>query len=74
VGSTYSNDQALGETGSTKEVTEAVDPDIVDWDGPDDPHNPMNWPMSKKWGLIAVLAGVTLVTWVLLNLLLRISS
>ncbi|MCJ1248048.1 hypothetical protein MMC30_005263 [Trapelia coarctata] len=25
------------------------DPDLVDWDGPDDPANPMNWPVSKKW-------------------------
>ncbi|CAO1618429.1 unnamed protein product [Sympodiomycopsis kandeliae] len=22
---------------------------LVDWDGPDDPENPMNWPTSKKW-------------------------
>jgi multidrug resistance protein len=39
-----------------------TDPDIVDWDGPDDPENPMNWPKSRKWGLIACLGAVTLVT------------
>lgn len=38
------------------------DPNIVDWDGPDDPENPLNWPASRKWGLIAILAMVTLVT------------
>ena len=38
------------------------DPDIVDWDGPDDPENPLNWPASRKWGLIAILGAVTLVT------------
>jgi hypothetical protein len=26
------------------------DPNIVFWDGPDDPQNPMNWPALKKWG------------------------
>lgn len=38
------------------------DPDIVDWDGPDDPENPLNWPAGRKWGLIGILAMVTLVT------------
>ncbi|KAF2710442.1 MFS general substrate transporter [Pleomassaria siparia CBS 279.74] len=41
---------------------EEADANIVDWDGPDDPENPMNWPTSKKWRLIFVLALVTLVT------------
>src|SRR5689334_8629007 len=38
------------------------DSDLVDWDGPDDPQNPMNWPQAKKWTLVACLSGVTLVT------------
>jgi hypothetical protein len=42
--------------------TETRDPNIVDWDGPDDPDNPQNWPDSKKWRIIGVLAAVTLVT------------
>ncbi|KAF2876520.1 major facilitator superfamily domain-containing protein [Massariosphaeria phaeospora] len=37
-------------------------PHVVDWDGPDDPHNPLNWPESRKWTTIATLALVTLVT------------
>lgn len=40
------------------------DPDIVDWDGPDDPANPLNWPARQKWTLIFNLAMVTLVTYV----------
>ena len=40
------------------------DPDVVDWDGPDDPENPLNWPARKKWTLIGILAMVTLVTYV----------
>ena len=25
------------------------DPNIVRWDGPNDPANPQNWPSKKKW-------------------------
>ncbi|PNH47869.1 hypothetical protein VD0004_g547 [Verticillium dahliae] len=38
------------------------DPNLVDWDGPDDPENPMNWPDRQKWlniGLISLLTFVT---------------
>ncbi|KAI0592767.1 major facilitator superfamily domain-containing protein [Biscogniauxia sp. FL1348] len=36
--------------------------DYVDWDGPDDPENPMNWPESRKWMNIVVLSLLTVVT------------
>lgn len=36
---------------------EENDPNLVDWDGPDDPGNPMNFPAWKKW-LITVVAGL----------------
>lgn len=35
------------------------DPDLVDWDGPDDPANPQNWSSRWKWGNIAVLSAIT---------------
>jgi hypothetical protein len=38
---------------------EQEDPYVVWWDGPDDPTNPMNWSMKKKWGTIAVVSGIT---------------
>lgn len=38
------------------------DPNVVTWDGPNDPQNPMNWTMKKKWMNIAVLSILTLVT------------
>ena len=31
---------------------EAVDPNLVKWDGPDDPMNPKNWKISKKWAAV----------------------
>ncbi|KAI1104254.1 MFS general substrate transporter [Jackrogersella minutella] len=36
------------ERGETPQQQEAEDPDIVDWDGPDDPANPLNWSSLKK--------------------------
>lgn len=59
--STNSDDGTLG--GDTAPEAQR-DPDIVDWDGPDDPENPLNWPQRKKYTLIFILAMVTLVTYV----------
>lgn len=39
------------------EDKEEKDPNLVDWDGPDDPGNPMNFPSWKKW-MITVVAGL----------------
>ncbi|KUL87483.1 hypothetical protein ZTR_04575 [Talaromyces verruculosus] len=33
---------------------------IVDWDGPDDPKNPMNWPTTRKWITISIVSFSTL--------------
>jgi len=33
---------------------------IVDWDGPDDPKNPMNWSRKKKLGITVLLGLVTM--------------
>ncbi|KAL9076670.1 MAG: hypothetical protein Q9157_003587 [Trypethelium eluteriae] len=45
-----------------EEVSEPPDPNIVDWDGPDDPMNPMNWPAGRRWGMIAVVSAITFLT------------
>ncbi|KAK5157613.1 hypothetical protein LTR04_005399 [Oleoguttula sp. CCFEE 6159] len=37
-------------------------PNIVWWDSDQDPANPMNWSMKLKWGNIAVLSTITLIT------------
>ncbi|KAK5651377.1 hypothetical protein OQA88_12534 [Cercophora sp. LCS_1] len=44
------------------EEKEEEDSNVVDWDGPTDPENPMNWTDKKKWANIAVLSIMTLVT------------
>lgn len=38
-----------------------MDPNIVDWDGPDDPEKPSNWPLWRKW-LITIFMGLATFT------------
>jgi hypothetical protein len=38
------------------------DPNLVGWDGEDDPQNPLNWSPLAKWGSVAVVSGVTFLT------------
>jgi hypothetical protein len=47
---------------TTTEGQEPPDPNVVDWDGPDDPENPMNFSPAVKWGNIAVLSALTFLT------------
>ncbi|KAJ6057629.1 uncharacterized protein N7446_008526 [Penicillium canescens] len=39
-----------------------VDPNIVTWDGPDDPENPLNWTSKRKLGTTCSIALITLLT------------
>ena len=38
------------------------DPNIVGWDGPDDPANPMNWSTGLKVSNVAIISAMTFVT------------
>lgn len=42
--------------------TNENDPNVVDWDGPDDLENPMNWSDKKKWLNVTILSIMTMVT------------
>jgi len=46
-------------TGQEKQPT---DPNIVDWDGPEDPANPMNWSSVRKIGAIAMVSTITMLS------------
>ncbi|KAF5001457.1 hypothetical protein FGRMN_1053 [Fusarium graminum] len=53
------------EDGSTSVESEGPtidDPNIVNWDGPDDPANPQNWSMKKKTITVVIVSSVTFVT------------
>ncbi|KAJ0109637.1 hypothetical protein J7T55_014199 [Diaporthe amygdali] len=41
---------------------EAHDANVVDWDGPQDPENPQNWTIVKKWTHIILVSLFALVT------------
>ena len=38
------------------------DPNMVDWDGPNDLENPLNWASSKKLVVIAIVLIVTVLS------------
>jgi len=58
------------EKGATIGTTEDVlpketiprDPNIVDWDGPDDPEKAVNWTTKRKWTNIAIISSITFLT------------
>lgn len=37
---------------------------VVGWDGPDDPKNPMNWPLYRKVMILSCVSMITLLTYV----------
>lgn len=64
---TSGKDGPLGGSNAGEQINDEYehrDPNIVDWDGPDDPQNPQNWPMKKRWGNVAVLSLLTILTYV----------
>ncbi|KAH6674831.1 polyamine transporter 3 [Halenospora varia] len=38
------------------------DPPPLTWDGPDDPDNPKNWPLRKKWGALCGISAFVLMS------------
>ncbi|RSM11275.1 hypothetical protein CDV31_006827 [Fusarium ambrosium] len=47
---------------SASRQTAEDDPNIVGWNGPDDPENPMNWPARRKWINIALMSLLTIIS------------
>lgn len=43
-------------------ISPADDPNIVDWDSPDDAQNPMNWSALRKNCTLAIVSGITLLS------------
>jgi multidrug resistance protein len=38
------------------------DEHLVTWDGPDDPQNPKNWPLKRKWAAVFVVSSFTFIS------------
>ena len=47
---------------ATRDEKALQDPNIVDWDGPDDPENPLNWASSKKLAAMTIVSLVTMLS------------
>lgn len=50
---------AKGESNTDK----TIEPSLVDWDGPEDPTNPMNWPPWKVRTHIFLISAITFIRW-----------
>ena len=46
-----------------KSEQEDKDPFLVEWDGPDDPGNPLNYSTRRKVGLMAMIASLCFLTY-----------
>jgi multidrug resistance protein len=44
-----------------QDTVDTKDPNIISWDGPDDPEKPMNWPKTFRWTMITLVSSVTFV-------------
>lgn len=53
-------EKAIGE--QIIETETQKNPNLVDWDGPDDPEKPINWTKKKKWTNLVLIATLTLLT------------
>ena len=46
-----------------------ADPNEVDWEGPEDVHNPRNWPTWRRGMIVGIVTSIVFSTYVdLLNL------
>ncbi|KAI3390705.1 hypothetical protein diail_8809 [Diaporthe ilicicola] len=43
-------------------VSKKEDPDLVAWNGPNDPENPKNWPRGKKWTTTMLVSAFTFIS------------
>ncbi|KAI4111174.1 MAG: hypothetical protein LQ345_006856 [Seirophora villosa] len=47
---------------SSAKSVKARDPNLVTWDGPDDPENPKNWSTKRRWAATVVVSSFTFIS------------
>ncbi|KAK5134646.1 hypothetical protein LTR08_006302 [Meristemomyces frigidus] len=52
----------LERTTTTKSSRSKHDPNLVTWDGPNDPANPKNWSLGRKWAATLVVSVFTFIS------------
>lgn len=55
-------DTKLEKSRTARSARSARDPNLVRWDGPEDPGNPKNWPFKKKWAATLVVSSFTFIS------------
>ena len=60
-------EKAPNEDAAELQVEVSQDPNIVSWDGPDDPENPLNWTKKRKVTATISIALITLLTYELIH-------
>lgn len=53
---------SLGRQQTNKSAGSQRDPNMVSWEGPDDPENPKNWPNKRKWAAVLVVSSFTFIS------------
>lgn len=55
--------EAQGPKLERRATTKSIkDPNLVTWDGPDDPANPKNWSLKQKWAATLVVSSFTFIS------------
>jgi hypothetical protein len=62
-GTAIDEEKAIPVSVSKLSASEDGDPNIIDWDGPNDPDMAMNWTSRKKWTMTFLLSTLTLLTY-----------
>lgn len=52
----------LEKKATTRSTRSSRDPNLVTWDGPDDPANPKNWTKKQKWAATLVVSSFTFIS------------
>jgi len=55
-------DSEKGQLRDAPQEMEPKDPDVVNFDGPEDAENPMNWSAAKKSTQIIIVTSMTLLS------------
>ncbi|KIN03237.1 hypothetical protein OIDMADRAFT_119124 [Oidiodendron maius Zn] len=48
--------------GEDEQIKSERDPNLVTWDGPEDPENPKNWSFKRKWAATLIVSSFALIS------------
>jgi multidrug resistance protein len=54
--------EAVQESKVPEVTASPTDPNVIGWEGDNDPNRPQNWTKKKKWGSMAIVSSITFLT------------